>query len=432
MLCGASISAGARGDRISAAMMGQLDKFSKSSRIQSPEIRPEDVVKAKELEKREKRLTAKGKTKLYHRTNKQACENILKEGALKPGRVGRLGPAIYGTTSALSTRFKTVVTGSCCMVTFSALLGRVLTVPADTPYFKIGTVLKWGYDSAKMPGLGYAIYFRDQVTALAAYPCNEISGSKAGPYYGVVGNPAGLNLEADAPAAREMKPMTADKPVATSGKEVAKAVIIPDDDDYDAPPPWLQTPNKSEDTHIAETTTAAPERTPAPRASGPPRAPARPEAEAPRVSEAPRAARQPRQRPPAVTTPPRAARPSQAALPGGDGRRGRGGSQRATPAPAAPIAFLVQPPRKAQAKLVRPARASELPGVGVKVKSPSGKSRSVSSKTMKPPGANKKTARPPAYATSPPRRPQSQARAQARNPLPGRTSASVLMQSRIS
>lgn len=251
-----------------------LFQNSKSRSSDSPEVRAADVVNANQLERRKKRLAANGKTKLYHRTHKEACGNMLKEKVMRPGRVGRLGPAIYGTSAAWSTRFKTGVLGSCCMVVFSASLGRVLTVPADTPYVKIGTVLKLGYDSAHMPGLGYAIYFSDQINGLAAYPCDQVSGNKNGPYVGVSGDASGLNLGADAPVDKELKPKTDDPPVVTNDTDSIRAAEEDENEDDDEPP-LLQIPNVIETTLLSQP--AAPVRDAPPRANSPPTPPDRPE-----------------------------------------------------------------------------------------------------------------------------------------------------------
>jgi hypothetical protein len=131
---------------------------------------------------REERLCAGQLLHLYHQTTMEACPLILATGFRK-GVPGLLGAGIYFTESAEVTGWKALHWG--CLVEVYVQVGHVKDlgngrVFANGDGRDLGLEMNtMGYDSmtTNLEGVEWAVYYKDQVTDMIAYPCYK-NGTK--------------------------------------------------------------------------------------------------------------------------------------------------------------------------------------------------------------------------------------------------------------
>ena len=110
------------------------------------------------------RLQSSEKT-LFHQTNNQVANIILRSQTMLRGKMGLAGGGIYFAETAVATNHKAHQKGR--ILKCQVRLGKIYTVGQNgNPSITHQSLLKSGYDSVKIPRLGgveYVVYNSDQV-----------------------------------------------------------------------------------------------------------------------------------------------------------------------------------------------------------------------------------------------------------------------------
>jgi hypothetical protein len=138
------------------------------------------------VQSRAQRLCNGQLLQLFHQTTMAACKSILATGFLR-GHGGLMDSGIYFCESAQETAGKAEHHG--CLIEALVQVGNVMDlmtaqVPDSDRDGKTGDRLRdMGFDSTTTSeqGIEWAIYFKDQVVDMIAYP-STTTGGKAGPF----------------------------------------------------------------------------------------------------------------------------------------------------------------------------------------------------------------------------------------------------------
>lgn len=149
-----------------------------------------DILDAVRMLERQKRLLEGPVEKLYHLTNMDACDGILKTG-FRPGTKGEMGPAVYLSQNKPSPG-DTKTSRDGCLLTVYVRVGHVLRNPISgchgyvdpTQKYQPARVLRLGYDTSWAPaGCGtlspeYAVYFVDQIINATGHEFDKLTSQR--------------------------------------------------------------------------------------------------------------------------------------------------------------------------------------------------------------------------------------------------------------
>ena len=120
---------------------------------------------------RRKRLRESETKSLYHQTDDESAQRILKTKSFCPGRTGLAGGGIYFAVTPYDTHHKANKHG--VILRAQVKLGRVLKLTAEgDPNMTLERLLQRGYDSVMIPrpgGTEYVVYIPEQVLGIEVY-----------------------------------------------------------------------------------------------------------------------------------------------------------------------------------------------------------------------------------------------------------------------